>query len=221
MVRMIDDYKEAMMAEIEEALEIARLDEMQARQLATHYAQCDWDCVPDEYKTPHDPAIEMAYKDSRFEYHLTLLLEEMDVDCDLIYLMHMLNDTGDAKYELFGKSYVANNVFFKDDDSLLMQTENDMSELRVVTFYNIRSPASDEHIVFTCLYRDVKPIMLELFWSDLDTEAIQAFFTKHQHEVKTVPIGGTTYIVRSFFKDDAKGNVIEKVKRLIERDAGN
>ena len=221
MVRMIDDYKEAMRGKIEEALEIARLDEMEACQLATFYAESDWDCVPDEYKIPHDTETEIAFKNARFEYHFSVLLEEADVDCDLIYLMHTLNETGDAKYELFGKSYVANNVFIEDDDSLQMQTENDMSGLRVVTFYNIRPPVSDGHIVFTCLYRDVKPIMLEMFWSDLNTEAIRAFFCKYQKEIRTVPLGGTTYIVRPFFKDDAKSNVVEKVRRLIERDTEN
>ena len=103
-----------------------------------------------------------------------------------------------------------------------MQTED---ELRVVTFYNTHerpsAPASDEDIVFTCLYRDIKPIMLELFFSNLDTASIQAFFTKHQHEVRTVPIGGTTYIVSPFFKNDSKSNVVEKVRRLIERDVEN
>ena len=34
-------------------------------------------------------------------------------------------------------------------------------------------------------------------------------------------IKGTTYIVNSFFKKDAKGNVVDKVGRLIERDAAN
>ena len=40
-------------------------------------------------------------------------------------------------------------------------------------------------------------------------------------KVAEVVIGGTTYIVSSFFKKDAKGNVVDKVRRLIERDAEN
>jgi hypothetical protein len=34
-----------------------------------------------------------------------------------------------------------------------------------------------------------------------------------------VVIGGTTYLVSSFFKTDAKGSVVDKVRRLIEREA--
>jgi hypothetical protein len=34
-------------------------------------------------------------------------------------------------------------------------------------------------------------------------------------------INGTTYIVKSFSKKGAKGTVIDKVGRLIERDAAN
>jgi hypothetical protein len=33
-------------------------------------------------------------------------------------------------------------------------------------------------------------------------------------------IGDTTYIVSSFFKNEAKGNVVDKIRRLIERDTG-
>ena len=40
-------------------------------------------------------------------------------------------------------------------------------------------------------------------------------------KVAEVVIGGTTYIVNSFFKKDAKGNVVDKVRRLIEREAEN
>ena len=40
-------------------------------------------------------------------------------------------------------------------------------------------------------------------------------------KVAEVVIGGTTYIVSSFFKKDAKGNVVDKVRRLIEREAEN
>jgi hypothetical protein len=38
-------------------------------------------------------------------------------------------------------------------------------------------------------------------------------------KVAEVIIGGTTYIINSFFKKDAKGDVVDKVRRLIERDA--
>jgi len=96
MVKMID-YKESMMDEIEEALEIAKLDNMQACQTAFHYANDDWDCVPEEFRFQDDPEIEMAYKDSRFEYHLAILLEEMDVGYDLMVLLNMLNEAGDAQ----------------------------------------------------------------------------------------------------------------------------
>lgn len=34
-----------------------------------------------------------------------------------------------------------------------------------------------------------------------------------------VIIGGTTYLVSSFFKAEAKGSVVDKVRRLIEREA--
>lgn len=34
-----------------------------------------------------------------------------------------------------------------------------------------------------------------------------------------VAIGGTTYLVSSFYKADAKGSVVDKVRRLIEREA--
>jgi len=37
--------------------------------------------------------------------------------------------------------------------------------------------------------------------------------------VAEVVIGGTTYLVSSFFKADAKGSVVDKVRRLIEREA--
>lgn len=37
-------------------------------------------------------------------------------------------------------------------------------------------------------------------------------------KVAEVLIGGTTYLVSSFFKPDAKGNVVDKVRRLIERE---
>lgn len=33
-----------------------------------------------------------------------------------------------------------------------------------------------------------------------------------------VVIGNTTYLVSSFFKPDAKGSVVDKVRRLIERE---
>jgi tRNA A37 N6-isopentenylltransferase MiaA len=41
--------------------------------------------------------------------------------------------------------------------------------------------------------------------------------------VKTVEviIGGTAYLVSSFFKKDAKGDAVDKVRRLIERDTEN
>lgn len=32
-------------------------------------------------------------------------------------------------------------------------------------------------------------------------------------------VGGTTFLVSSFFKKDAKGSVVDKISRLIERDA--
>lgn len=38
-------------------------------------------------------------------------------------------------------------------------------------------------------------------------------------EAAEVIIGGTTYLVSSFFKPDAKSNVVDKVRRLIEREA--
>ena len=40
-------------------------------------------------------------------------------------------------------------------------------------------------------------------------------------KIAEVIIGGTTYIVSLFFKKDAKGNVVDKISRLIERDAAN
>ena len=40
-------------------------------------------------------------------------------------------------------------------------------------------------------------------------------------KIAEIIIGGTTYIVNSFFKKDAKGNVVDKISRLIERDAAN
>jgi hypothetical protein len=40
-------------------------------------------------------------------------------------------------------------------------------------------------------------------------------------KVAEVIIKGTTYIVNSFFKKDAKYDVVDKVGRLIERDAAN
>ena len=96
MVKMID-YKESMMDEIEEAAEIARLDEMMVFQMATYDAECDWQCVPDEFKVPHDTEAETAFKNSRFEYHLEILLEEMDVGYDLMVLLNMLNEAGDTQ----------------------------------------------------------------------------------------------------------------------------
>ena len=36
-----------------------------------------------------------------------------------------------------------------------------------------------------------------------------------------ITIGGTTYLVSSFFKNYAKGNAVDKIARLIERDAEN
>jgi hypothetical protein len=33
-----------------------------------------------------------------------------------------------------------------------------------------------------------------------------------------IMIGDTTYIVSSFYKREAKGNVVDKIRRLIERD---
>ena len=36
-----------------------------------------------------------------------------------------------------------------------------------------------------------------------------------------ITVGGTTYLVSSFFKNDGRGNAIEKVSRLIEREAEN
>ena len=40
-------------------------------------------------------------------------------------------------------------------------------------------------------------------------------------KIAEVIIGGTTYIVSLFFKKDAKGDVVDKISRLIERDAAN
>ena len=40
-------------------------------------------------------------------------------------------------------------------------------------------------------------------------------------KVVEMVIGGTTYIVSSLFKKDAKGDVVDKIKRLIEREAEN
>jgi hypothetical protein len=40
-------------------------------------------------------------------------------------------------------------------------------------------------------------------------------------KVVEVVIGSTTYLVSSFFKKDAKGNAVDKVRRLIEREAEN
>jgi len=40
-------------------------------------------------------------------------------------------------------------------------------------------------------------------------------------KIAEVTIKGTTYIVTSFFKNDAKCNIADKVWRLIERDAAN
>lgn len=40
-------------------------------------------------------------------------------------------------------------------------------------------------------------------------------------KVAEVIVKGTTYIVNSFYKKDAKGCVVDKVGRLIERDAAN
>jgi hypothetical protein len=42
-------------------------------------------------------------------------------------------------------------------------------------------------------------------------------FDKHKKQ----KIGNTTYIVTSFFKNDAKGDVVDKVRRMIERDFEN
>lgn len=36
-----------------------------------------------------------------------------------------------------------------------------------------------------------------------------------------VIVGGTTYIVNSFFKKETQNTVVDKVRRLIERDADN
>ena len=36
-----------------------------------------------------------------------------------------------------------------------------------------------------------------------------------------VAIGNKTYIVSSFFKNDAKSNAVDKVRRLIERESEN
>ena len=112
MVKMID-YKESMMDEIEEAAEIAKLDNMQACQMAFHYANADWDCVPDEYKIPHDSETETAFKNSRFEYHLEILLEEMDVGHDLIDLISKVNevDNNTMYAEHNGQSYIVKSVF--------------------------------------------------------------------------------------------------------------
>lgn len=41
------------------------------------------------------------------------------------------------------------------------------------------------------------------------------------YKTAEILIGGTTYIVSSLFKKDAKGNVVDKVRRLIEREAEN
>ncbi len=38
------------------------------------------------------------------------------------------------------------------------------------------------------------------------------------YKVAEVVIKGTTYIVSSFFKKDAKGTVVDKISRLIERE---
>jgi hypothetical protein len=40
-------------------------------------------------------------------------------------------------------------------------------------------------------------------------------------KIGEVIIKGTTYIVNSYFKKDAKGNVVDKVRRMIEREAEN
>ena len=40
-------------------------------------------------------------------------------------------------------------------------------------------------------------------------------------KVAEVIVGSTTYLVSSFFKKDAKGNVVDKISRLIERDVAN
>ena len=36
-----------------------------------------------------------------------------------------------------------------------------------------------------------------------------------------IAIGNKTYIVSSFFKNDAKGDVVDKVRRMIERETEN
>ena len=36
-----------------------------------------------------------------------------------------------------------------------------------------------------------------------------------------IVLGGTTYLVSSFFKKDSKVDAVDKVRRLIERDAEN
>jgi hypothetical protein len=121
MVKMID-YKEAMMDEIEEALEIAKLDYMQACQTAFHYANDDWDCVPEEFRFQDDPEAAMAFfKNSRFEYHLALLLEEMGVDYDLIDLISKVteSDNNTMYAEHNGQSYIVKSVFLGKTD---MQT---------------------------------------------------------------------------------------------------
>ena len=41
---------------------------------------------------------------------------------------------------------------------------------------------------------------------------------KHLESVK-ISIGNTTYIVSSIFNKDARGDVVNKIKRLIEREA--
>ena len=38
-------------------------------------------------------------------------------------------------------------------------------------------------------------------------------------KIAEVVIGGTTYLVSSFFKKNAKGSVVDKISRMIERDA--
>ena len=42
---------------------------------------------------------------------------------------------------------------------------------------------------------------------------------KRTDKTAEIVIGNTTYLVLSFFKETAKGNVIDKISRLIERDA--
>ena len=94
---IMTDIWDAYKHEIEDAVFSRDMDRMQACQMAFHYANDDWDSVPKEFRLQNDPETEMAFKDSRFAYHLEILLEEMDVGYDLMVLLNILNEAGDAQ----------------------------------------------------------------------------------------------------------------------------